>query len=57
MTSPLHAAYDRLRVQLERLLACPVKDMKAVDQVVNELEQLQLKIKSQAGVQGNNPNE
>jgi hypothetical protein len=51
------AEYDRLREELERLMAEPVKDSPAIDQLVDRLERLQLAIKEQHGIKGNNPNE
>jgi hypothetical protein len=51
------AEYDRLHEELERLMAEPVKDFVAIDQLVDRLERLQLAIKEQHGIKGNNPNE
>jgi hypothetical protein len=51
----LPAQYDRLRQQLERLMAEPVKDFAAIDQLVDGLERVQLAIKAQHGIKGNNP--
>jgi len=51
------AEYAQLRLQLESLLAQPDKDMAAVDRLVNALERLQLAIKADLGIRGNNPNE
>jgi hypothetical protein len=51
----LPAQYDHLRQELERLMAQPVKDFPAIDQLVDRLELLQLAIKEQHGVKGNNP--
>jgi hypothetical protein len=39
------------------MLAQPTKDMAAVDNLVFELERIQLDIKAELGIQGNNPNE
>ena len=51
------AEYAQLRLQLESLLAQPDKDMAAVDRLVDALERLQLAIKAELGIRGNNPNE
>ena len=51
------AEYAQLRLQLESLLAQPDKDMAAVDRLVDALERLQLAIKADLGIRGNNPNE
>jgi hypothetical protein len=57
MAQDLPAHYDYLREELERLMAEPVKDFAAIDQLVERLERLQLAIKAQHGIKGNNPNE
>jgi hypothetical protein len=50
--------YVGLRQTLQRLQAAPVPDQSAIDRVIDELEQVQLRIKNeQTGIQGNNPNE
>ncbi len=46
-----------MRQQLEGLLSQPDKDMAGIDRLVNDLERLQLAIKAELGIQGNNPNE
>ena len=46
-----------MRQQLEGLLNQPDKDMAEVERLVSELERLQLAIKAELGVRGNNPNE
>jgi hypothetical protein len=51
------AEYERMRQQLEGLLNQPDKDMAEVDRLVNALERLQLAIKAELGIRGNNPNE
>ena len=51
------AEYAQLRLQLESLLTQPDKDMAAVDRLVDALERLQLAIKADLGIRGNNPNE
>ena len=53
----LQAEYAHLREELERLMASPVKDFPAIDELVNRLEMLQLAIKGEHGIKGNNPNE
>ena len=55
MKRDLEADYARMRAQLQALQAAPVKDFAKIDQLVDELEKLQLAIKAQHGVQGNNP--
>ena len=57
MNAVLQAEYARMRQQLEGLLNQPDKDMVEVDRLVNELERLQLTIKAELGIRGNNPNE
>ena len=49
--------YQQMRQQLEGLLNQPDKDMAEVDRLVNALERLQLAIKAELGIRGNNPNE
>ena len=51
------AEYDSARKQLERLMAAPVKDFSAIDDLVDRLERLQLSLKAAHGIKGNNPNE
>jgi hypothetical protein len=51
------AEYERMRQQLESLLNQPDKDMVEVDRLINELDRLQLAIKAELGIRGNNPNE
>ena len=53
----LAAEYDRLRDELKRLLAAPVKDMVAVSGVIDRLDDVHMKFKSAHGLRGNNPNE
>lgn len=53
----LEREYGQLREELQRLMAEPVKDFPAIDELVDRLELLQLAIKEQHGVKGNNPNE
>lgn len=53
----LQAQYDHLRSELERLMREPVKDYARLDHLVDQLELLQLAIKGEHGIKGNNPNE
>lgn len=55
MKRDLEADYARLRAQLQALQAAPVKDFAKIDQLIEELERLQLAIKAEHGIQGNNP--
>ena len=57
MIEELRSDYDRMRAELELLLAQPVKDMPRIDWLVDQLERLQLAIKGEYGIRGNNPNE
>lgn len=53
----LESEYDHLREELERLMTEPIKDFPRIDHLVDQLERLQLAIKEQHGIKGNNPNE
>ncbi len=44
-----------MRQRLESLLNQPDKDIAEVDRLVNALERLQLAIKAELGIRGNNP--
>lgn len=55
MKPDLEADYARLRAQLQALQAQPVKDFAKIDRLIDELEKLQLAIKGEHGVRGNNP--
>jgi hypothetical protein len=58
MTSDdLAEEYDRLRLELKRLLAAPVKDMTAVNDTINRLDDIHRRFKEAHGLHGNNPNE
>ncbi|MEO8388647.1 MAG: hypothetical protein ABI893_01640 [Polaromonas sp.] len=57
MKFDLQSEYARLRAQLEALQEAPVKDLPRIDQLIDELEKIQLAIKAEHGVKGNNPNE
>ena len=63
-TPPLHSAQDaidavaeyaRLRQRLEDLNRADVKDMRAIDQVIDRLAAAQLAVKAAHGLIGNNP--
>jgi hypothetical protein len=47
--------YRSLREQLELLQSAPVKDMAAIDSVIDQLAAEQLRLKSKDGQHGNNP--
>ena len=50
--------YIGLRQTLQRLQSAPIPDKAAIDRVIDELEQVQLRVKNeQTGIKGNNPNE
>jgi len=53
----LAAEYDRLRAELRRLLAAPVRDMHAVSRVIDRLDEVHMAFKAAHGLHGNNPNE
>ena len=53
----LSAEYDRLRAELKRLLEAPVRDMAAVQKVVDRLDDVHMRFKAAHGLHGNNPNE
>jgi hypothetical protein len=53
----LSVEYDRLRVELKRLLEAPVRDMAAVQHVVDRLDEVHMRFKAAHGLHGNNPNE
>jgi len=55
MKPDLEAEYARMRAQLQALQAEPVKDLAKIDRLIDELEKLQLAIKAQHGIKGNNP--
>ena len=57
LTGDLNADYERLRDELELLMAEPVKDFARIDELIDRLELVQLAIKGEHGVKGNNPNE
>ena len=50
--------YQGLRETLQRLQSATVLDAASISRVIDELEQVQLRIKhEQTGIIGNNPNE
>ena len=53
----LEKEYEKSREELERLMAEPIKDFPRIDYLIDQLEMLQLAIKGQHGIKGNNPNE
>ena len=53
----LAVEYDRLRAELKQLLEAPVKDMAAVQRVVDRLDAVHQQFKAAHGLHGNNPNE
>ena len=55
MNAARQAEYERMRQRLESLLNQPDKDIAEVDRLVNALERLQLAIKAELGIRGNNP--
>lgn len=57
MTSDNSRRYEDARNELEKLQSAPEKDMDAIDRLIDELERLQLAIKGESGIKGNNPNE
>jgi hypothetical protein len=57
VSSDLESEYAHLREELERLMTEPIKDFPRIDHLVDRLELLQLAIKEQHGIKGNNPNE
>jgi hypothetical protein len=57
VNSDLESEYAHLREEMERLMTEPIKDFPRIDFLVNQLERLQLAIKEQHGIKGNNPNE
>ncbi|MEO7399723.1 MAG: hypothetical protein ABIV07_02975 [Polaromonas sp.] len=57
MSGDLRSGYERLREELERRMAEPVKDFARIDELIEQLELIQLAIKGEQGIRGNNPNE
>jgi hypothetical protein len=57
VNTDLESEYGHLREELERLMTEPIKDFPRIDHLLDQLELLQLAIKEQHGIKGNNPNE
>jgi len=57
MNALRQAEYERLRLRLQSLLAQPNRNLIEVDSLVGDLDRLQLAIKAELGIRGNNPNE
>lgn len=57
MSTALVQRYETLRARLRDLMMQPVRDMAAVDSLIDELARVQIDIKAELGVKGNNPNE
>lgn len=53
----LNVDYERLREELEQKMSESVKDFVRIDELIDQLELIQLAIKGEQGVKGNNPNE
>ena len=51
----IEAEYDRLRDELKRLLRAPVRDMRAVENVLQQLDEAHMRFKEAHGLHGNNP--
>jgi cell division FtsZ-interacting protein ZapD len=51
----IEAEYDRLRQELKRLLRAPERDMRAVEQVLEQLDAAHMRFKEAHGLHGNNP--
>ena len=49
------ASYAQLRARYTELRSAPVPDMRAIDEVVDRLAQMQLAFKASHGLTGNNP--
>lgn len=57
LNDDMQKEYDHMREELEGLMTEPVKDFPRIDHLVDQLELIQLAIKEQHGIKGNNPNE
>jgi hypothetical protein len=57
MNALRQAEYERLRLRLQSLLAQSNRNLIEVDSLVGDLDRLQLAIKAELGIRGNNPNE
>ncbi|MEO5660317.1 MAG: hypothetical protein ABIQ90_11070 [Polaromonas sp.] len=56
-SSDLASKYVHMRKELEHLMSEPIKDFPRIDKLIDRLELLQLAIKEEHGIKGNNPNE
>ena len=57
LSGDLGADYARLREALEQEMGEAVKDFAKIDEIIERLALVQLAIKGEQGVKGNNPNE
>lgn len=55
MPQPTIEDYFKLREELQRLKAEAIPNQAAIDQVIEQLEEVQLQIKGGDGQRGNNP--
>ena len=53
----IESDYEQLRTRLAELNSAPVKDVRAIEEVVGLLEKTQLAFKATFGLFGNNPND
>lgn len=49
--------YEQLRTRLAQLNSAPVKDMRAIEEVIGLLEKTQMAFKASFGLIGNNPHD
>lgn len=52
----LRSHYAALRAHMQALMGQPVRDLRCIGDLVDELERVQLQIKAMQGIEGNNPN-
>lgn len=57
MKSALVQRYDALRDRLCCLMTQPERDAAVVDSLIDELARVQIDLKAEFGIKGNNPNE
>ena len=57
MKSALVQRYDALRDRLRDWMTQPDRDAAAVDSLIEELAQVQIDLKAEFGIKGNNPDE
>ncbi len=55
MSSPDTDRFHALHARLNELEAAPVRDVKAIDEVIEALAQEQRRLKTEDGQHGNNP--